>query len=1261
MQAIDYVNDSVRAGFVKLEAGYAELAARPGVPVISISAPVELPEGNSGTTSFPYELALDRKNTTGAVSFRYYVEGIGSTPASPSDFPGGVFPSGTGVFAANQSKQNLPILVQGDVDVETAENFKLVVVPTLELASAVSYGKILNDDSGSTLTVTNPSIAANQMNTTYTATSGSRSDGAAVVGKWYRDGVAMSPAVTGLTYTRVPSTDDGCYIQYGETPDGSSVALSNALLSGAVIAGYVTSFAGADNTPLGGFENWTRAIGGTDSGMKLVGNDLVVAEKQFNNFFSREAGSNDLEFGFVPCTLSQNGGRVAKRMYARWTDEKNCVYLNFDYNNFSVYKVIAGVTTELKGYTGFTFTDGVEVRMRVQGDYLRLFFNGVEISQSAAMNNGLGFDISGVPASTKVAISTAGSTQDAWYPQVFAYSASITPIASSGFTSSSTWQNVDNTPGRILLTVSGLMQGTAAKPQVMIMSATGQVLFPWADATVNGKAYSLTTAELPAIADGTRITCWTRDGTSKQTTATSVFDVPVQWRPITMEFGLNTNSTAFFQATCTFVNLVKHMDAGLSGSFPSGAQLFHAKVHPASCQLSGPLLAPNAASAAEVGLDDEGWPSKVPVSSGWPENTRYALLLNDGGRGFTDDAAGIYDVTFTPGLDWYIDGGTGHIARSNYNLAAGTATLTLTAGITKQVAARFIFTGFNGVANTFPPAGQRLFKAMKRGENPASAFTAKTLSSWKALTSAAKTDATKHKGYLRFMTNNDVNRNARAGLKYLYTRKAVHPNRFGYVSTTGPIGIEDMLDACVRTRTNLYANVPDTADPSMSLFWATYLNANMPSTMNVATEYSNEIMFNYSPNFSQSYDATDRAVAAGIGRRAQLGRDIKSVVALPFASIFGMDNPRWLLIVGEQAAAYSGGGANAGDNGLAEVLDEGDLYKYVKGVAVACYVGNGYSYGDGGSANGFMSKASRNKAGIDDAGFIDDYFAAQKLMSDWTRQNYWNSFANALARYVAKKGLPKGRIRPVAYEYSWHHSDMKANNKVNLTGSISQNTVTVTMNNNGPLRAGDIILGGTLVTVKDANGADVKTQITGQLTGTTGGAGTYSVNNAQTSVNSRWKLPNGAVFVGSITGTTFTVTEVNSGTITTGQVDRAPIGTIQAQLTGAHGMEGTYSIDTTFTMGSTTINSTNDVYARAAGVAMAKTLRDPRSGPAVNYVDNWLRATGGIACHFDHAGGVPESLYDFNGGASWGYQDSLGRETIDEPYISVARDMAANG
>jgi hypothetical protein len=143
-----------------------------------------------------------------------------------------------------------------------------------------------------------------------------------------------------------------------------------------------------------------------------------------------------------------------------------------------------------------------------------------------------------------------------------------------------------------------------------------------------------------------------------------------------------------------------------------------------------------------------------------------------------------------------------------------------------------------------------------------------------------------------------------------------------------------------------------------------------------------------------------------------------------------------------------------------------------------------------------------------------------------------------------------------------------------FTGSIAGDVLTVTA-----VGSGAAVPGGTL----SGTGVATGTKIVRQLTGTTGGVGTYLVN-----------IPEQTVAAGTTISETYgilTVTAVGSGALEIGSV-LAGTGvtagsTVTAFGTGAGGT-GTYVVDPTQTAGSTTVTAVGDVetkwYARSAGL-----------------------------------------------------------------------------
>jgi hypothetical protein len=152
------------------------------------------------------------------------------------------------------------------------------------------------------------------------------------------------------------------------------------------------------------------------------------------------------------------------------------------------------------------------------------------------------------------------------------------------------------------------------------------------------------------------------------------------------------------------------------------------------------------------------------------------------------------------------------------------------------------------------------------------------------------------------------------------------------------------------------------------------------------------------------------------------------------------------------------------------------------------------------------------------------------------------------------------------YRYCWFISNPSA---ATFTGSISTTTLTVTSVLSGTIAVGQAIFGNNILQ---------NTVITALGTGT-GGVGTYTVSNSQTtastSINS---VASPAIVTGAISGTTLTVSAVTSGTLRIGQtIEGTGVadGTIiKAFGTGSGGV-GTYTVSASQTVSSTTIYAMN--------------------------------------------------------------------------------------
>jgi hypothetical protein len=127
--------------------------------------------------------------------------------------------------------------------------------------------------------------------------------------------------------------------------------------------------------------------------------------------------------------------------------------------------------------------------------------------------------------------------------------------------------------------------------------------------------------------------------------------------------------------------------------------------------------------------------------------------------------------------------------------------------------------------------------------------------------------------------------------------------------------------------------------------------------------------------------------------------------------------------------------------------------------------------------------------------------------------------------------------------------------------------MTVTAVAEGVIANNDYVYGSTV---------SVDTLITSLGTGT-GGTGTYNINNSQTVASSTiFAAPVAAVVTASITGTTMTVTAVTSGTLSVGQLIKGTSvqnDTVITALGTGTGSTGTYTVNVSQTVGSTTISA----------------------------------------------------------------------------------------
>ncbi|WP_417227728.1 Calx-beta domain-containing protein [Amphritea sp.] len=126
------------------------------------AASADLNEGENGTTT-EFTFTVNRSGFLDkATSISWSVLGSGADPADANDFSGGVLPSGTIDFAADQASATITVTAQGDYLREVDEGFQVVLgTPTAgtEVVDGSAAGVIRNDDTGLVIAATTTNLA----------------------------------------------------------------------------------------------------------------------------------------------------------------------------------------------------------------------------------------------------------------------------------------------------------------------------------------------------------------------------------------------------------------------------------------------------------------------------------------------------------------------------------------------------------------------------------------------------------------------------------------------------------------------------------------------------------------------------------------------------------------------------------------------------------------------------------------------------------------------------------------------------------------------------------------------------------------------------------------------------------------------------------------------------------------------------------------------------------------------------------------------
>lgn len=217
---------------------------------LSIADAASVGEGNSGSTTANFVVALNQASTA-AVTFSYYT--TNSTATSPADF---AYASGTVTIAAGQTSVTIPVTVYGDLLNEANETFGVTVwnVTGASVVRSSATGTIVDDDPLPTISVADTSITegnSGTTNLTFTVTLSAASgrsvyvnyataNGTATAGTDYtstNSSLTFNPGVTSLTVS-VPVIGDTMY-EGNETVLFNLTTPTNATIARAQAVGTI--------------------------------------------------------------------------------------------------------------------------------------------------------------------------------------------------------------------------------------------------------------------------------------------------------------------------------------------------------------------------------------------------------------------------------------------------------------------------------------------------------------------------------------------------------------------------------------------------------------------------------------------------------------------------------------------------------------------------------------------------------------------------------------------------------------------------------------------------------------------------------------------------------------------------------------------------------------------------------------------------------------------------------------------------------------
>jgi hypothetical protein len=990
--------------------------------------------------------------------------------------------------------------------------------------------------------ITTPSISGTPANgSTLTVTNGVWSGPGVTTGQWQRDGVDIAGA-TGSTYTYVAATDDGRAISVLETRNGIT-ARSNLLIGVPNTDVFNEDFNARPNGTL--LSTIMTRQSGT-SVHDIQGGQVLARNSNNSDFYFINAGSPDAEISVdVIMGVAPASNLSTRRIIeARRSDANNRITVDLQNNGYSVNRRIGGTNVQLQastvvGFPANPFSGTMNVRLRVAGNYAKLFINGVETPASAAANGGLGWDVSGVPTSSNFGVATQ-ALSDATFtlpiPCFDAIRVSNVPANSITLATPGLVDVVQFQPQSKRLDFSGTASGTTGDLEYLVTNnATGRILLDWQGTiTPASGAYSASTVALPAAAFGQTVRLWVRSKAAPTIIASSTRAVPIEAAAQSFSLGMNF-SNIFYN------NLFQRFKLSDGGNGVAGGPTFRdvcsrrIAVQEADLGVPSNQWAFNAADATSWGINSDNKPTTVPSGV-----TNYAFLY--AGDAFDPAEYGDYDVEFTPELSWtnfsFAAAGVSWVSGPNFATGTGVLRLAAPPGNPSQITFGFSDVRFNGVV-ALPPAGSFYFRIYKQGADRTKVSAPGTLSYLDPFS----------KGYMRCMDALLTNRAAATGRRFLdVTFAQLNSPRFcslGVIGASYDEALATIGEAGMRPWVNIYDRLRKDSTGVGAL--ATWLRDN--TTGPVVLEYSNEV-WNFGAAFQQSQENSNRAVRS-IAFTSTLTTPIVEGdtitqsaltatvrrIKVTSGSFAGGNAAGYIEVTATETTAecdpiFSTGSitvtgkgtitatsvgvgihiqyartlrhvidlfeaaigvdprfrwvsawqAVAGETTVHQILAEENLFEKLYGYAIAPYVARSEAY----FSNSYMTEAERYTALTDPTGFRNLWNAryAARITAGMTE---WANIHQYLTSFEVARGLQPGALRRMSYEVSGQHW-IDDDSSPRVTGSISGNTLTVTAAARATLAVGDVITG---------TGIAAGTTITGFGTGTRG-TGTYTVSISQT-------------------------------------------------------------------------------------------------------------------------------------------------------------------